>query len=240
MSELTKISKYYDGQIADYDTGYSDAICLAEDFIVQTILQPILGQRVLDVGCGTGLFNTMAQPSEYVGVEISFKMAETARKKYPEKLFIQANQEYLPVADNSFDSIVSLYGPFSYSLSPEQLLAEYWRVLKPGGTFAIMPYTLRVGNNLAVGGYSTATEAAIKKIFYTSALLEKLFAPFENVSIRGINYFGNTFIEFAQVMSLSEADYQSLVNLLVAESELSKVVPIEYARHSIVTGNKPE
>lgn len=130
-SQEHAISDYYDSQINQYDSGYSEPICQAEDKVVADILRSIIRGRTLDVGCGTGLFLTMLNPDQYLGLEISGKMAEHAKLKYPQSQFLQANQEQIPVKDHSFDSLVSLYGPFSYSLSPEDTLNEFRSVKYP-------------------------------------------------------------------------------------------------------------
>lgn len=236
-SQEQKIAQFYDSQTSVYDSGYAEPICVAEDNIVSEILQSIVKGKTLDVGCGTGLFLNLAKPESYVGLEISYSMVAQAKKKFPDAQFIHGDQGRIPTRDASFDSLVSLYGPFSYSLSPEQVLMEFKRVLKPGGGFAIMPYTLRVGHALAMGGYTTATHPEIEKIFYTTAELKKLFVDFNDVHIRGINYSVNNLIEFAATMNQPEFSIPALTELLKSENKMSELLPVEFARHCIVTGN---
>ncbi len=167
-------------------------------------------------------------------------MTEQAKAKYPDKDFLVADMHRLPFADASFDSAVSLYGPLSYSLTPEELLSEIQRVVKPGGYISLMPYTLRVGHNLEIGGYSTATEEGIEKIFYTTELLQQLLAPLEEVEVFGINYFLNTYTRFAQAMNLNdEQSLELFIEFLQRENDLRQVLPAEYARHMIGIGRNP-
>jgi SAM-dependent methyltransferase len=63
------------------------------------------GQRVLELGCGTGeLLNALA-PSWGVGVDLSERMLDVARSRYPQFEFRQGDAE-------NGDFLVSLGGPF--------------------------------------------------------------------------------------------------------------------------------
>jgi len=138
---------------------------------VSDILSNFIEGRVLDIGAGSGLLCEMMDIEDYVGIELSPKMTKQAKEKFPDKHFSVADMHRLPFPDNSFDSAVSLYGPLSYSLEPENLLTEITRVVRPGGHVALMPYTLRVRHKLEVGGYSTATEDGYRKgILYRQKL----------------------------------------------------------------------
>ena len=65
------------------------------------------GQRVLELGCGTGqLLNTL-KPSYGVGVDLSGSMIEVARENFPYLEFVQGDIE-------SPDLISSLNGPFDF------------------------------------------------------------------------------------------------------------------------------
>jgi len=203
------------------------------------ILRNFIGGRVLDIGAGSGLFCEMMNIEYYVGIELSPKMTKRAKEKFPDKHFSVADMHRLPFPDDSFDSAVSLYGPLSCSLEPENLLTEITRVVRPGGCVALMPYTLRVEHKLEIGGYSTATEESIEKIFYTDKSLRQLMSPLEDVQIIGINYFLNTYIRFVQTMNLG--DKQSLdlfIRFLQKEKDFQTMLPAEYARHMIGIGRK--
>ncbi len=180
-ARLQKIAEFYDSETGSYDAGYSSDICKAEDAIVAELLSPITYGKVLDIGAGSGLLCEMFDIDDYFGIELSPQMTSQAKKKFPHKNFSIADMHRLPFNSDRFDAVISLYGPISYSLTPEELINEITRVTKPGGTVALMPYTLRVGLNLEIGGYSTATEKSIEKIFYTGKKLKEILSGFENV-----------------------------------------------------------
>ncbi|MEM7113048.1 MAG: methyltransferase domain-containing protein [Chloroflexota bacterium] len=97
------------------------------------------GQRVLDIGCGTGDLTHLAKTAvgelgHVIGIDAAAEMIAVAQEKYPEGDFRLAAVEQLPFPDNSFDVVVSslvlhhLPGELK-----EAGMQEVWRVLKPNG-----------------------------------------------------------------------------------------------------------
>jgi ubiquinone/menaquinone biosynthesis C-methylase UbiE len=94
--------------------------------------------KLLDIGCGTGLFveRYIENGRCAVGLDISQKMIERARRRCRECDYTVGTGEKIPFYDNTFDAISSLL-VFSYVRDPEAMLSEAYRVLKPGGAIAI-------------------------------------------------------------------------------------------------------
>lgn len=236
---LDDVASFYNKEACEYDEGYSSVVCKAEDAIVKEILTPIINGSVLDIGAGNGLFCEMFDIDDYFGIELSGLMTLRAKEKYKSKSFSVADMHSLPFRDDSFDSAVSLYGPPSYSLSPEELMTEVLRVVKPGGYVALMPYTLRVGHELDMGGYSTATEKGIEKIFYTEDMLRELMIDLDGVEVFGINYFLNTQERFSEEMKLPQnLSLEKAIEILRREKIYKGMIPPEFARHIIAIGKK--
>src|SRR5437588_1182595 len=63
------------------------------------------GQRVLEVGCGRGDLLAQLRPSYGVGVDVSARMIETARRRHPDLTFVIARGEELELGE-TFDYIV--------------------------------------------------------------------------------------------------------------------------------------
>lgn len=98
-------------------------------------------QRVLDVGCGTGVLARTAaervgRVGKVVGVDINEGMLAVARRKAPHIEWRFGPAEELPFEDNGFDAVVS---QFSLMFFEDRLAAlrEMARVLRPGGRFAV-------------------------------------------------------------------------------------------------------
>jgi SAM-dependent methyltransferase len=72
------------------------------------MLQPRAGERILDVGCGTGQLTAgLAQAgAQVVGVDSSAAMIEQARRNYPDIPFEQADARALPFR-GEFDAVFS-------------------------------------------------------------------------------------------------------------------------------------
>lgn len=101
------------------------------------------GAHVLDVGCGTGAQSrTLIQRpgvDEVVGVDRATFLLERARELaagLDGLSFQEAPGDGLPFEAASFDVIVA-HTVLTHVADPEAVLAEMFRVLRPGGTLAI-------------------------------------------------------------------------------------------------------
>ena len=105
-----------------------------------------LGQRMLDLGCGTGTLVLMARrrhpDTTVVGVDGDPTILGIARRKAQRAgipVQLDEGMAYaLPYADRSFDAVVSTLT--FHHLAPDQqerTLAEVRRVLRPGGRLVI-------------------------------------------------------------------------------------------------------
>lgn len=99
------------------------------------------GQRVLDVGTGTGIVALRAaEPvgaqGYVIGVDCAWKMAAQAQVaaegKWRNLSFAQMDAEFLGLPGASFDLVVCAFSLFQF-IDMAQALAEMYRALKPGG-----------------------------------------------------------------------------------------------------------
>lgn len=94
------------------------------------------GRRLLNVGCGTGGFDLVAQEAglHTVGVDADAEAIAICGLKRERKrgLFVQAVAERLPFPDRTFD-VVHCFSAIEHVDSVEQTVAEMVRVTRPGG-----------------------------------------------------------------------------------------------------------
>jgi len=116
-------------------------------------LRPILrdpGAIVLDLCCGTGdLAFSLARDAraKIIGADFSHTMLTRANEKAlmhsNESVpipFLEADALRLPFGSNSFDLVTTAFG-FRNLANYEEGLREILRILKPGGTVAILEFT---------------------------------------------------------------------------------------------------
>ncbi len=197
---LTKqVARYYDQIDGHYDDLYAGTVCLAEDKIVMSFVSPHLlnNSSVLDIGCGTGLVPSYLNGNPYKGVDVSSTELQTAQEKLPHHAddFMVADMHNLPFGIESFDVVVSTYGPVSYSNDIESLKQEVLRPLRKGGEFILMPYTKRTGMGVGLGGFTTAIGGEVSRIYYKEEEIRKIFSKTEGANVIGINYLTNFIIE---------------------------------------------
>jgi ubiquinone/menaquinone biosynthesis C-methylase UbiE len=93
--------------------------------------------RILDLGCGTGLGAKLAcqwtRLDRYVGVDIAPEMARITSARCGVETHVSAMDDLSWVEAESVDAVICLFSTASFAGSPDRLLGEVARVLKPGG-----------------------------------------------------------------------------------------------------------
>jgi ubiquinone/menaquinone biosynthesis C-methylase UbiE len=95
---------------------------------------PSSPRKVLDCGCGTGIYAKCFPRKSYVGIDLSASYIERARSCYPGYRFQVMDAMSLGFEDGTFDAVI-VSGVIHHLSGPESvgLLSEVSRVLRPGG-----------------------------------------------------------------------------------------------------------
>ena len=101
----------------------------------------VLGSRILDAGCGSGLFfeEVAAHSRTMVGVDISRKLLRKAKKQadaFGNVFVLQADADHLPFADGVFDFVFS-FTVLQNMPKPAETLDEFKRVTNLGGKVVV-------------------------------------------------------------------------------------------------------
>jgi SAM-dependent methyltransferase len=132
--------------------------------------------RVLDVGCGTGVLaraaaDRVAADGQVTGLDLNEGMLAVARRLRPGIDWRQGDATNLPFADASYDVVVS---QFALMYVPDRTVAlkEMVRVLRRGGRLAVAVW----GPYERATGYVILTEIARRRCGQAAA--DVLMAPF--------------------------------------------------------------
>ncbi|HCO59719.1 MAG TPA: bifunctional demethylmenaquinone methyltransferase/2-methoxy-6-polyprenyl-1,4-benzoquinol methylase UbiE [Porticoccaceae bacterium] len=109
------------------------------------------GHRVLDIAGGTGdlalkFSKLVGREGKVILADINASMLAVGRDRLIDagKLanldFVQADAQYLPFADNSFDCITIAFGLRNVT-DKDQALRSMFRVLKPGGRLLVLEFS---------------------------------------------------------------------------------------------------
>ena len=127
----------WEAQVAGYDEFFVP--------ITTRLVGPLLdatgvggGDRVLDVASGPGhvAAGAAGRGASVIGVDIAEGMLSLARRLHPELEFRRGDAEALPFPDGSFDAVVANFLMLHVG-RPEQVVAEFARVLVPDGRLAL-------------------------------------------------------------------------------------------------------
>lgn len=129
-SEMAQHAKWDAGL---YDDKHSFVYKMAEGLL--ELLAPQPGERILDIGCGTGHLTAKigASGAQVTGVDRSPEMIRQAREAYPAIRFELADATKIPI-EAKFDAVFS-NATLHWIKQPEKVIAEVARLLRPGGRF---------------------------------------------------------------------------------------------------------
>lgn len=158
------------------------------------------GEDVLDLGSGGGIdcllaARRVAPGGSAVGVDFLAEMVERATRSAAEAglvnvRFVEAEMEALPLADASFDVVIS-NGVINLSPRKVRVLSEAFRVLRPGGRLAIVDLVLDHDLPPEIQTHPAAWAGCLSGALSESALYKGLRrAGFRDVGIEPLDDFG--------------------------------------------------
>ncbi len=141
---VKRMTEIFDDWPEKYDQWFESSIGrLVREYEGRLFLEmtrPGQGERILDVGCGTGIFtlDLLAAGSRVTGLELSLPMLRRAGKKAAGRPFhmVQGDMRALPFADASFDKAVSVTA-IEFLEDARGGIAELFRVTRPGGLVVV-------------------------------------------------------------------------------------------------------
>jgi len=193
--DQTFVAKTYDRMAAAYDHVFGPIFNPGRRSVIQRMAcKP--GDRVLEVGVGTGLSLAYYPSSVRVtGIDISAKMLEQAQKRATEdglrnvdlRIMDAQNLEF---EDNSFDKVTAMYVA-SVVPDPRKMVQEMRRVCKPGGDLFVVNHFSH--SNGFIRGFERITSVITPFIGFRSVFpLEEFLqnAGFSNYTLEPVNLFG--------------------------------------------------
>jgi len=159
------------------------------DFLIEAIRS---GEKVLDIGCGTGRFTVpMAEKgAEVSGLDISQPMLDVASRKLAERGLNadlrEGDMAHLPFPDSSFDTVTSMLALMHVPLEDRPaVFGEVARVLRPGGRM-LLGVKNSVFEEMFTGDRFASvdvTDVAGKKLLFTETRTgENYVAPWYSFS----------------------------------------------------------
>jgi ubiquinone/menaquinone biosynthesis C-methylase UbiE len=130
-----------DWSLGQYETTAAQLLPAARAVVDRAALAP--GERVVDVGCGTGTTRRSSRPrtgAHVTGVDPAGRLLEVAREQATERgldaRFVQGEAAALPLEDASAEVLLSVFGVI-FAPDAAAAAAEMARVAAPGGRIVL-------------------------------------------------------------------------------------------------------
>jgi len=141
---MTSKAEIFDDWPKKYDqwfkTPIGELVKKYESELLLHMLRPGRGERILDAGCGTGMFthDILASGAHVVGLELSLPMLMWAGRKLKPRPFhmVQGDMKTLPFSDNVFDRTISVTA-IEFIEDAKGAVGELFRVTRPGGCIVV-------------------------------------------------------------------------------------------------------
>ncbi len=103
--------------------------------LVNEYVQPRVGARILEIGCGPGTIVSYLPPSDYLGFDLSPKYIELAKRRYPKARFVCERVSQFSLANEQTFDVVLALGIVHHLGDAEarQLFQIAYDALDPGG-----------------------------------------------------------------------------------------------------------
>lgn len=141
--DIMSVSSIYDAIAKDFERHATESVYNAyyDRPAVLSLLPPVQGQRVLDIGCGPGLYAVwlIEHGAQVVGFDISAEMVERARQRVGDRgMFYRhdISQPFTFAADASFDIAIAPL-MIHYVTARIAALREVARVLTTDGCLIV-------------------------------------------------------------------------------------------------------
>ncbi len=134
--------KTFDSWPQKYESWFSTplgSLVLRYEFeLVRSLASVAGGERILDAGCGTGIFTKIFHDAggEVTGLDLSLPMLRFAAGKLPPVNFLQGSMLQLPFEDNAFDFSLSITA-LEFIKEGKTAVDELFRVTRPGGKILV-------------------------------------------------------------------------------------------------------
>lgn len=130
VARKLELMRRYDETAGFYDRRYEDTQRAKYRMVTKNL--PRGSKRILDLGCGTGMFLEELCAEFVVGVDASPEMLKVAKGRARGVALVRADADALPFADGSFDAVVSVT-LLQNMPNPAVTVREVARVLNLGG-----------------------------------------------------------------------------------------------------------
>lgn len=187
-----------------------------EKNLMKEVAEPKKDEKVLDLGCGTGVYSYWLneQGLSVTGIDISSGMLNVAKSKVnaDQIKFLKGDIEHLPFENETFDLVISNI-VLEFTANPKEIVKEAFRVLKKDGRLVIG----FIGKNSSWGkmyqekGKQNPNSVFSKAKFFSQDDINELYKTRPDSMKFGLYFSMDEFIDKKQATKIEE-ERKKLIN----------------------------
>jgi len=135
ITNTRKTRNYFSRQAGGWDAGHNDRTYRSIRYILKR-LNPVSGDCILDVACGTGILAPYLSDYAYTATDISPKMCKMFKNLFSGKKIVTCDYQEKKFPRSSFNIII-IFNAFPHFEFPAKVFKNSFHYLKPGGRLCI-------------------------------------------------------------------------------------------------------
>lgn len=142
--------------------------------LIFALLNPQMGEKILDIGCGDGVwYNELRKRGiDVTGIDLSAydlgKLKERAESMFVVPKVLEADAQKMPFESETFDKAYSIC-TFEHIRNDQAAFRETARILRPGGCFVV---SLPMKDTPLLTKIAVRMPLQIKRLLYTDLVIE--------------------------------------------------------------------
>ena len=162
-----RVAAWYDGWVGQEGSAYHRALAIPS---VLDLLQPRVGEEILDIGCGQGVLapHVMEAGAHYTGVDASPRLVEAGRRRHRGARLVVADARRLSAAAElhagAYDAAVFLLSIQDIDPLPEVLAGVDWALRRRARVVILMTHPAFRQPRHSGWGYDEGRKLAFRRI----------------------------------------------------------------------------
>lgn len=216
-------AKYYDRLSTSYDSVTSKQGVWTPPEIMARAIAPLLKERanLLDIGIGTGqligFLKKFGKNLKIEGVEVSQKMSDLCRSKYPDVIIHHGDILEIDFPYKNYFDVITICGALEFISELNLLLEKCWQLLSEPGYLVFTYEALIVGHQIQSEEKSLTVASSPKNQQYIKDFFTYRYSPWQ--IYQALTEIGFTYHSDIELVAYRKQETDIIYHLVIAQKK---------------------